>query len=123
VKRWKLWRRALVLAAVMVAAAAVMVGSSSAMNAGAVSAGHAHTLAPMFCACGGGGLPYCDAGELGVQLYATWIVWFALPPSGYSWQTHVFQCEYNSAAAVARSWTIQVGLDPNSGPGKFWLIA
>jgi len=101
-------------------------GSAKAMNAashdGTISASH-YGVHFDFCACGGGGLPYCDAGELGVQLYATWIVWFALPPSGYSYQTHVFQCEYNSAAAVARSWTIQVGLDPNSGPGKFWLIA
>jgi hypothetical protein len=120
-KRWKVWRRSLVLLAVVAAAGAVAVGSSSAMNAGAVSAGGHAAKTPLVCACGGGGLPYCDAGHVGVVLWATWYSF--IQPGYYTWQTTNFRCSYNSAAAIERTWAIQAGLDPDSGPGRFWLIA
>jgi hypothetical protein len=116
-------KKILVLIAVITA---LFIIPGSVKNAhGMVADSHGKTTVSHFdfCACGGGGLPYCDAAEVGTVLYARWIVWFSLPPNGYSYQTNNFKCEYNSAAAVARSWTIQVGLDPNSGPGRFWLLA
>jgi len=116
-------KRLATLLAIAAVAVGIAAGSAAAMNAGAVSAGGHAAKTPLVCACGGGGLPYCDSVTQGAVYWATWFIFIQGPQWPPSYSTGYWKCSYGSAASIERTWTLQYGLDPDSGPGKAWLPA